>query len=93
VTFGSAFLLKFVILAELSAPGTGWQKRVLQVLLEGVTLGALLQEALAPINGYVALFAAGLFLLGVFLLPYRAAPAASSGFAVQRRAHGQLVEP
>jgi hypothetical protein len=93
VTFGSAFLVKFVILAELSSPGTGWRKRVLQVLLEGVTLGALTQEVSAPITGYIALLAVGLFLLGVFLLPYRAETAQSGELAVRRPARGELVEP
>jgi hypothetical protein len=71
VTFGSTFILKFVVLSELSAPGTGWVKRVLQAMLEGLTLGTLTQPALHPASGYVALLAVGLFLIGVFLLPYR----------------------
>jgi hypothetical protein len=71
VTFGAAFVLKFVVLAELSAPGTGRLKRVLQVLLEGITLGTLTQEVQHPAAGYAALFAVGLFLIGIYLLPYR----------------------
>ena len=43
VTFGAAFLVKFVILLELSTPGTGWTKRVLQAMLERITLGTLTQ--------------------------------------------------
>jgi hypothetical protein len=75
VTFGAAFVLKFVILFELSSPGTGWTKRVLQAMLEGITLGTLTQDVLHPATGYVALFALALFLAGAFLLPYRAASA------------------
>jgi hypothetical protein len=78
VTFGSTFVLKFVVLAELSSPGTGWVKRVLQAMLEGLTLGTLTQEVLHPANGYIALFAVGLFLTGVFLLPYRRSPHATT---------------
>lgn len=74
VTFGSAFVVKFVILYELSSPGTGWTKRVLQTMLEGITLGTLTQDALHPATGYVALLALGLFLTGTFLLPYRHPP-------------------
>src|SRR4051812_49000276 len=37
VTFGATFVVKFVILSELSRPGTGWFKRVLQAMLEGIT--------------------------------------------------------
>jgi hypothetical protein len=71
VTFGSAFLLKFVILSELSSPGTGWTKRVLQAMLQGVTLGTLTQPLMHPASGYIALFALLLFLGGAFLLPCR----------------------
>jgi hypothetical protein len=74
VTFGSAFVVKFVILYELSSPRTGWAKRVLQAMLEGITLGTLTQDVLHPATGYVALFALGLFLAGACLLPYRQPP-------------------
>src|SRR5205823_5996939 len=71
VTFGSAFVLKFVVLYELSAPGTGWLKRVLQAMLEGITLGTLTQEVPSSITGYLAFFTVVLFLVGVLLLPHR----------------------
>ena len=74
VTFGSAFLLKFVVLSVLSEPGTGWLKRVLLAMVEGVTLGTLTQDVMHPASGYIALFALGLFLIGVFLLPFRVPP-------------------
>ena len=74
VTFGSAFLLKFVVLSALSEPGTGWLKRVLLAMVEGVTLGTLTQDVLHPASGYIALFTLGLFLIGVFLLPSREPP-------------------
>lgn len=78
VTFGSTFLLKFVILSELSSPGTGWTKRVLQAMLQGVTLGTLTQPLMHPASGYIALFALLLFLVGAFLLPYREPPPATT---------------
>jgi hypothetical protein len=74
VTFGSAFLLKFVVLSALSETGTGWLKRVLLAMVEGVTLGTLTQDVMHPASGYIALFALGLFLIGVFLLPFRVPP-------------------
>jgi hypothetical protein len=73
VTFGAAFVLKFVILQGLSAPGDGVVKRGLQALVDAVTLGALMQEVPHPLTAYLALFAIGLFLFGVFLLPLRVA--------------------
>ncbi len=71
VTFGAAFVLKFVVLHGLSAPGEGAFKRALLALLDGVTAGALIQKAPHPITAYLALLAVGLFLIGVFLLPHR----------------------
>jgi hypothetical protein len=73
VTFGAAFVLKFVILHGLSAPGDGVVKRGLQALVDVVTLGALMQEVPHPLTAYLALFAIGLFLVGVLLLPPRVA--------------------
>jgi hypothetical protein len=73
VTFGSVFVLKFVVLAELSSPGSSWLKRVLQAMFEGVTLGTVTQQVLHPASGYIALFTLGLFLLGALLLPCRQA--------------------
>src|SRR5947207_953657 len=73
-TFGSAFVLKFVVLYELSTPGTGWLKRVLQAMLEGVTLGTLTQQVPHPATGYLAFVTVALFLFAVFLLPHRDTP-------------------
>ena len=71
VTFGAAFLLKFVVLHELSMPGSGRFQRVLQAMLDGITLGVLMQPAGHPAAGYAAFFAVALFLTGVLLLPHR----------------------
>ena len=71
VTFGALFLLKFVVLRELSATGTSGLKRVMQALLEGITLGALLQPSSHPATSYLALLSLVLFLVAVFLLPAR----------------------
>ena len=71
VTFGAAFVLKFVVLHGLSAPGEGAVKRALLALVDGVTAGALVQEVPRPITAYIALLAVALFLIGVFLLPHR----------------------
>ena len=71
VTLGAAYVLKFVVLYQLSAPGTGALKRALQAILDTVTLGALIQAVPHPIAAYLALFAVVLFLIGVFLLPHR----------------------
>jgi hypothetical protein len=71
VTLGAAFVLKFVVLHGLSAPSEGAIKRTLQVLLDSVTVGALIQSVPRPITAYIALFAVVLFLIGLILLPHR----------------------
>jgi hypothetical protein len=69
VIFGSAFILKFIVLASLSDPDGGRTKRVVLALLEGVTLGTLSQEAVHPVTGYLAFFTLILFLAGLAFLP------------------------
>jgi hypothetical protein len=70
VIFGSAFILKFVVLAALSEQTGGRLKRVLMVLLEGVTLGTLTQDVMRPVTGYLAFFTFVLFLIGLGMLPW-----------------------
>lgn len=71
VILGSAFLLKFIVLAALSDPVGGMVKRVLLVILEGLTLGTLTQATFHPATGYLAFFTLVLFLIGLALLPSR----------------------
>jgi hypothetical protein len=82
VSFGTLFLLKFVVLRELSAPGSSGLKRVLQALLEGITLGSLLQPPSHVATSYLALLSLVLFLVAVFLLPARRG---DGGHALERR--------
>jgi hypothetical protein len=77
VTFGATFILKFVVLHGLSAPSEGPIKRALQALLDGVTVGVLMQEVPDPVAPYLALLTVGLFLVGLVLLPHRGGPATS----------------
>jgi hypothetical protein len=72
VTFGSAFVLKFIVLAAISDPDGGRLKRILLVMLEGLTLGTLTQGTFHPITGYLAFFTFVLFVVGLSLLPGRA---------------------
>jgi len=74
VIVGSAFVLKFIVLAALSDAGGGWLKRVLLASLQGVTLGTLTQPRLAAVSGYTAFSALIMFLTGLALLPRWPAP-------------------
>lgn len=68
VLFGAAFLLRFVVLESLYSADGGTLQRVLMALLEGVTLGTLGYSPHAPITGYAAFAALGLFLTALVLL-------------------------
>jgi hypothetical protein len=69
VIFGSAFTLKFVVLAGLSDPSGGQMSRLLQVIFEGVTLGMVTQEVVRPPTAYLAFVTLTLFVFGLALLP------------------------
>ena len=71
VIFGSAFILKFIVLAALSDPAGGWLKRVLVAMLEGLTLGTLSQDLYRPVTGYIAFVTLTLFVGSLALLPSR----------------------
>jgi hypothetical protein len=69
VTFGAAFVLKFIVLDALSDPAGGRLTRLLQALFDGVTFGAVTQDAQHPAAGYVAFAALLMFLAALALLP------------------------
>lgn len=85
VIFGSAFILKFIVLAALSDPEGGRLKRVLLALLEGVTFGTLSQQRFQPITGYVAFVALAVFVGGLALLPPRRGPGHDLTYAAPDR--------
>jgi hypothetical protein len=70
VLTGSAFLLKFVVLAALADPEGSRTKRVLLALFDVATLGTITQDALHPAAGYIAFFTTLAFLIGIALLPH-----------------------
>jgi hypothetical protein len=68
--FGTAFVLKHMLLASLYAADGGWLKRLAGALLEGITQGTLgQQETFAPSTGYISFFTLALYVLGLVLLP------------------------
>jgi hypothetical protein len=75
VVLGSAFVLKFVVLAALADPEGGRTKRVLIALMDAATLGTIAQEPLHPAAGYLAFFLVLLYLVGVAALPKPILPA------------------
>lgn len=66
---GSAFVLKFVILAGLSNPDGGATSRVLVALFDAATLGTITQEPAHPSAGYLAFLTMAIYLIAVAALP------------------------
>ena len=64
--FGTAFVVKHLLLASLTDPEGGWLRRLTASVLEGVALGG---PAYAASTGYVSFFALALYVGGLFLLP------------------------
>jgi hypothetical protein len=71
VTFGAAFVLKFIVLDALSSPSESRVGRAMQVLFDGVTLGAITQRLQHPAAGYIAFATVAAFLIAVWMLPAR----------------------
>jgi hypothetical protein len=68
VLFGCAFILRFIALESLYAPGRGLVKRVMTALMEGITLGTLGYEPAGTATGYVAFLALALYVIGLVFL-------------------------
>lgn len=64
--FGTAFVVKHLLLASLTDSGGGWLRRLTAAMLEGVALGG---PAYAASTGYVSFFTLALYVGGLFLLP------------------------
>ncbi|PYQ23603.1 MAG: hypothetical protein DMF81_08300 [Acidobacteria bacterium] len=68
VLFGTAFVLKHMIMAGLSAPGGSWTRRLAGMVFEGLSLGTLDVPAVAPATGYISFFTLALYVIGLALV-------------------------
>ena len=82
VLFGTAFVLKHILLASLYSDDGGWLKRLTGTLVSGVTLGVLDAEQFAPATGYISFFTLGLYLVGLLLIASTHSPIASTDLAL-----------
>src|SRR5215210_5424385 len=62
VLFGTAFVLKHMLLASLYAPDGGWLKRLAGALVQGIIVDA---PMFAGATGYISFFALALFVAGL----------------------------
>ena len=74
IVFGSAFVLRFVVLDTLYAPQGSWGQRVLMAVIEGASLGAVVYRPTGTATGYIAFATLVLYFVGLVLLPRRIAP-------------------
>jgi hypothetical protein len=70
ILFGTAFVLKHILLASLYSPEGGWLKSVVGTLLQGVSLGTLDAPNFAPATGYICFFTLTLYVAGLILLAF-----------------------
>jgi hypothetical protein len=70
ILFGTAFVLKHMLLASLYSPEGGWLKRVAAALLQGVSLGTFDAPNFAPATGYISFFTLTLYVAGLILLGF-----------------------
>lgn len=70
ILFGTAFILKYVLLASLYSPDGGWLNRVAGTLLQGVTLSGVDTSTFATVTGYIAFFTLALYVVGLILLAF-----------------------
>lgn len=68
VLFGTAFVLKHIVLIGLFASDGGWLKRVAGALAQGLTLGTLDAPMFAPATGYISFFALALYIAGLVMM-------------------------
>lgn len=69
VLLGSAFVIRFLVLEALYAPGSGVATRLLTALVQGASLGTIQYEPTGAATGYIGFFTLLLFMIGLVLLP------------------------
>ena len=68
ILFGTAFVLKHLLLASLYSPEGGWLQRMAGTLLQGVAIGTLDAPTFAAVTGYIAFLTLSLYVAGLILL-------------------------
>ena len=70
VLFGTAFVLKHLLVASLYEPDGGWFKRIAGSLAQGITLGTLDAPTFSPATGYISFFTLALYISALLLIMF-----------------------
>jgi len=92
VLFGTAFVLKHLLVSALYAPEGGWLRTIASGLLKGISIDV---PAFAPATGYVSFFALILYVAGLLLIapvPGQAGKSPVSKLAVRQDALSESSE-
>jgi hypothetical protein len=65
VLFGTAFVLKHLLVSALYAPAGGWLRTITSTLLQGISIDV---PAFAPATGYISFFALVLYVVSLLLI-------------------------
>ena len=65
ILFGTAFVLKHLLVSALYAPEGGWLRTIASTLLQGVSIDV---PRFAPATGYISFFALALYVAGLMLI-------------------------
>ena len=68
VLFGTAFVLKHLLVAGLYSSEGGWLTRLAGVLAQGVSLGTLDAPAFAPATGYISFFTLAIYIGSLLMI-------------------------
>jgi hypothetical protein len=93
VLLGCAFILRYIALESLYAPGRGLVKRLMTALMEGITLGALEYQPAGAVTGYVAFLTLTLYVVGLFLIGLPPDSRGANNLPVVRTSSSSMAVP
>ena len=89
VLFGTAFVLKHLVIAGLYAPEGGWLRKLASTLLQGIAIDV---PTFAPATGYISFFALALYVGGLLLMPAVPEQPRVTGIAIEERALTETLD-
>jgi hypothetical protein len=92
VLFGTAFVLKHLLVSGLYAPEGGFLRRIASTLLQGIAIDI---PAFAPLTGYISFFALAIYVVALLLIaPVPSLPHApiASALAVREDALAESLD-